>query len=1645
MRKKSLAVLLVLAMLLGLFPATALADEPGTEEPPQTVETAESETFTVDTSDANLADNDELFTQYLQELLYPSPTMSLFANFGETALTGLDLAVYNDLKSFAESVAGGSQSSTQNHTFELNTLDSTLQQQATWKYADLGIEGSFEKSASDDAEPTADEKAVGTRFAATFDIRTIINHLLADCPDTFYWYDKTYQDKDNNIGALRYSYGYSYSDDAQTVTITSLTFSFVVAKDYRNSGSLYEVNNSKIQAAQAALANVNGILDKYRGQSTYDILKGYKDEICGLVEYDTESANDKQTPYGDPWQIISVFDGDESTNVVCEGYAKAFQYLCSQTNFSDGTACYTVTGDMEVTGDGGTAGDSGDVATGGGHMWNIIRTNGQSYLVDVTNCDGEDGASSVAVGYPDKLFLKVPDAGGSVLDGYTFTIDQQKVTYRYDNGIPTAEGASTPNIIGMYGEAILTLAGSDYPLPGLSLSYTAPGSLTVGTDIGAMAPSVSGGSGNYTYELDSSSTLPAGLNLGSDGVISGTPTTATESPTSVTIKVTDDGGRTGTYTITFPAVGKGSQTAVTPAITASDASSITVTVVSGQKYQIKKSSEPAPGASDSGWQDSFAGTFSDLEPNTEYTVYTYLPGNQNYNDSPVLSTKQSTGKAVISGTVSIDGQAVYGQTLTANVSGITPEAAQADLTYQWKAGNVEISGATDSTYQLTAAEVGKAISVTVTAGGNYNGGVTSADTAAVIKATAAGPFQASYSVYYGDTNPQTVAISDFALPADISGASFKGTVGAKTDSNSVIQVYSNDSFTLASNLDVGKVNSTASWTVTIESDNYADITATVTVTVVDMVVDWSGVDALFNGKTLTYGDKESDVGTLPASGTATINNESKTGTFSYVNSGNVPNAGTASIEVQFALTEDPAKTATKSYSVTVNPADSTLVVSAPTGVTYGDSTVTPGVTTNTSNAEVTYTYSQSADGTYGPWSAANSAGTWYVKGTTEATGNYKAAESAPVRFEVAKATLSVDGTASASANYGTKLSQIQITGLSVKLNGKEVSGSWAFSGDTILDAGNTTAYPAVFTPDTGAENYNSLTQNIAPTINKIAWTGGKTATGSAKYGTTGTVNLSALIAPGGTASYGSKTDTDVILVGDPSVSGNTLSFTFVNDSGKANKSAEIVVNVNNATNYNDYSITVTVTVLNKQPQSNFKFAAATQTRTYGDADFTVTASGAVSGSTVSYTSSATEVATVDSGTGKVHILKAGTTTITATASATGDYAEATARYELTVSKATVTVKAVDQSIYVNGTVPDLTNPVKGTHYTVTGLVGSDELTGTLAMTYQKDGSDVTPDASKAGTYDIVISGVSAPAGDNYNTIVIEKGTLTIAEKSTTPVTPVEPVVPSTPSTSRDDDDDDDGDYSVSVPSSTSVEGGSISVSPRSADKGDTVSITVRPKTGYVLDKLTVTTRTGAQVELARKSETRYTFIMPAGSISVQVSFIPEEQAAEMDFADVPESFWAVNEIQWAYDNGFMNGTSAVSFNPGGTVNRQQVWMILARMAGADPASMAEAKAWAVANGISDGTTPTGAVTRQQLVALLYRFAVQNGYDVSGKADLSIYPDAASVAAYASDAMSWAVANGIIGGTTAGTLNPAGDSNRAQLAVILWRFYQTTAG
>ena len=110
---------------------------------------------------------------------------------------------------------------------------------------------------------------------------------------------------------------------------------------------------------------------------------------------------------------------------------------------------------------------------------------------------------------------------------------------------------------------------------------------------------------------------------------------------------------------------------------------------------------------------------------------------------------------------------------------------------------------------------------------------------------------------------------------------------------------------------------------------------------------------------------------------------------------------------------------------------------------------------------------------------------------------------------------------------------------------------------------------------------------------------------------------------------------------------------------------------------------------------------------------------------------------------------------------------------------------------------------------------------------------------------------------------------------------------------------------------------------------------------------------------------------------------------------------------------------------------------------------ADAVAWAAQNGIVSGTSattfsPDGVITREQMAAILYRYAQYKGYDVTAKADLSMFTDAAQVSTYATDAMAWANASGLISGTSATTLSPAGSATRAQVATILMRFCENIA-
>ncbi len=212
--------------------------------------------------------------------------------------------------------------------------------------------------------------------------------LLADLPYALYWHDKT-------VGI-----GYSYIPDNGWKNIT---FKFAVAAEFRGD-SLYTTNIPNVPAAVAAAKQV---VSANRGKTDYDKLQAYRQYICDQVSYNF--TINKDTAYGNPWQLLWVFDGNASTNVVCEGYAKAFKYLCDLTEESNGWIGSVET--LDVTG----------TMNGDRHMWNVVRINGTNYLADVTNCD------QGTVGYPAELFLC-----GIQTNGSSMYHQDTKTTYIYD-------------------------------------------------------------------------------------------------------------------------------------------------------------------------------------------------------------------------------------------------------------------------------------------------------------------------------------------------------------------------------------------------------------------------------------------------------------------------------------------------------------------------------------------------------------------------------------------------------------------------------------------------------------------------------------------------------------------------------------------------------------------------------------------------------------------------------------------------------------------------------------------------------------------------------------------------------------------------------------------------------------------------------------------------------------------------------------------------------------------------------------------------------------------------------------------------------------------------------------------------------------
>ena len=271
----------------------------------------------------------------------------------------------------------------------------------------------------------------------------IVSALISDCPYELYWFDGTQgYASDLSDAFFRFTAQWRNGEyviapdvpgDGETVDLV-YEFRFSVSPDY---GEGTEMNPELPARIDAALDAAAAIVKKYADKSDYEKMLGYSTEICALVEYDDAAADDGTgTPYGDPWQLISVFDGDPDTNVVCEGYSKAFKYLCDLSSFdAENVECRIVTGVL----DGGTG--------AGAHMWNVVTMeNGKNYLVDVTNSDNSHGAAY--------LLLKGGSPDNADASQYTFYDDMVFLYFLYDE-----------ETVDLWGADWLTLDTADYEPP----------------------------------------------------------------------------------------------------------------------------------------------------------------------------------------------------------------------------------------------------------------------------------------------------------------------------------------------------------------------------------------------------------------------------------------------------------------------------------------------------------------------------------------------------------------------------------------------------------------------------------------------------------------------------------------------------------------------------------------------------------------------------------------------------------------------------------------------------------------------------------------------------------------------------------------------------------------------------------------------------------------------------------------------------------------------------------------------------------------------------------------------------------------------------------------------------------------------------
>ena len=408
------------------------------ESPEEFIEEVELEELQVE----DLPDEKELFAEYVDREFgvdYYEPEESSTANSRKGApaknyLNANEKIFYEKALELIQGVAAGEISSTGiNYTAEELGLTSLSRKEVPALF-DYVKDGSSWKYVINEAK--RDQAMQDIQDQLSIDGTKVLNALCSDHPALLYWFGRSYQ-----IGVSSFSSNTNgnsvnwTSDTAGTVDgvvevrqfriYLSVAFSYAVFEE-GSTTSYYpsQADTVKTSATSAAVSNAQAIAESYASLGDYEKLLAFKEKICSMVTYNhTAAINSVDSMGSDPWELIYVFDNDPNTNVVCEGYSKAFQYLCDISTFTNDTEAISVTGTMD----------------GGPHEWNVVQFEGKNYLTDVTNCDSE----YFEVGHTG-LFMKGYKSG-SVSNGYVITRDQidisatsyipeEDISYIYDQG-----------------------------------------------------------------------------------------------------------------------------------------------------------------------------------------------------------------------------------------------------------------------------------------------------------------------------------------------------------------------------------------------------------------------------------------------------------------------------------------------------------------------------------------------------------------------------------------------------------------------------------------------------------------------------------------------------------------------------------------------------------------------------------------------------------------------------------------------------------------------------------------------------------------------------------------------------------------------------------------------------------------------------------------------------------------------------------------------------------------------------------------------------------------------------------------------------------------------------------------------------------